>query len=119
MAHTRFLRTTGRFETMDPELGKIFNHGTLHKYLYAQSNPVNLSDPTGRDIFEYLASLGRGVRSVIEGTRIGETSLCYLRFVSDITNLLAVGFNTGIPINQNIAWAYGDLRNCLELASVL
>ena len=26
---------TGRFETMDPELGKIFDPGTLHKYLYA------------------------------------------------------------------------------------
>jgi RHS repeat-associated protein len=85
---------TGRFETADPAPGKIVDPGTLHKYVYAQGDPVNLSDPTGRDILEYLASLGRGARSVIEGTRIGESSLCYLRFVSDITNLLAVGFNT-------------------------
>ncbi len=40
---------TGRFETMDPVLGKIFNPGTLHKYVYARNNPVNRVDPTGRD----------------------------------------------------------------------
>jgi RHS repeat-associated protein len=46
---------TGRFETMDPELGKIFNPGTLHKYLYAQNNPVNAIDPTGKDDIEEYA----------------------------------------------------------------
>jgi RHS repeat-associated protein len=44
---------TGRFETMDPELGKIFNPGTLHKYTYARGNPVNWIDPSGRDSAEY------------------------------------------------------------------
>ena len=112
-------QATGRFETMDPAAGNISDPGTLHKYVYAQDDPVKFTDPTGRDILEYLASLRRAARGVIEGTRIGESALCYLRFVSDVANLLAVGFNTGIPINQNIVWAYGDLRNCLELASLL
>jgi RHS repeat-associated protein len=44
---------TGRFETMDPDLGKIFNPGTLHKYAYAQANPVNRIDPRGLDSAEY------------------------------------------------------------------
>ncbi|MGA7218155.1 MAG: RHS repeat-associated core domain-containing protein, partial [Candidatus Sulfotelmatobacter sp.] len=48
---------TGRFETMDPELGKIFDPGTLHKYVYAQSNPVNRIDPSGRDAPEYVFQL--------------------------------------------------------------
>ncbi len=43
---------TGRFETMDPELGQIFNPATLHKYVYAASNPVNRIDPSGKEIAE-------------------------------------------------------------------
>ncbi len=58
-------QATGRFETMDPgrsqsccalqasQPGNIFYPGTLHKYIYAANNPVNASDPTGRDIGEY------------------------------------------------------------------
>ncbi len=48
---------TGRFETMDPELGKIFDPGTLHKYVYANGNPTNRVDPLGLDAFEYSADL--------------------------------------------------------------
>lgn len=40
---------TGRFETMDPDAGKILDPATLHKYVYARNNPVNAADPTGRD----------------------------------------------------------------------
>jgi uncharacterized protein RhaS with RHS repeats len=43
---------TGRFLAMDPGQGDILNPATLHKYLYAGNNPVNASDPTGRDLFE-------------------------------------------------------------------
>jgi RHS repeat-associated protein len=42
---------TGRFETMDPAAGKIFDPGTLHKYVYTKNNPVNRTDPSG----EFLA----------------------------------------------------------------
>jgi hypothetical protein len=33
----------------DPADGNSFDPKTLHKYLYASGNPVNLGDPTGRD----------------------------------------------------------------------
>ena len=46
-------RATGRFGTMDPEPGKIFSPGSLHKYVCTQNNPVYWIDPTGRDIAEY------------------------------------------------------------------
>jgi RHS repeat-associated protein len=109
---------TGRFETMDPAAGKITDPRTLHTYFYAANNPVNASDPSGRDILEYLSQIGRTARTVIEGTRIGESALCYLKFVSTVSNLAFIGLNTGVPINQNIAWAYEDLGVCLELATV-
>ena len=45
---------TGRFGTMDPYQGDIQNPATLHKYLYAQADPVNRVDPSGlADLFEY------------------------------------------------------------------
>jgi RHS repeat-associated protein len=39
---------TGRFMSRDPLDGWLTNPKTLHKYLYAQGNPVNLADPTGK-----------------------------------------------------------------------
>ncbi|HTB96483.1 MAG TPA: RHS repeat-associated core domain-containing protein [Terracidiphilus sp.] len=39
---------TGRFMSRDPEEGKIRDPRTLHKYLYAISDPVNRRDPSGR-----------------------------------------------------------------------
>jgi len=69
---------TGRFETMDPGRNRaccalhlqqedIFDPRTLHKYVYAANNPVNASDPTGRDIGEegYADSLIAQVRPII------------------------------------------------------
>lgn len=40
---------TGRFMSRDPEDGKPIDPKSLHKYLYANGDPVNLKDPTGRD----------------------------------------------------------------------
>ena len=39
---------TGRFMSRDPEDGIPTDPGTLHKYIYAGGDPVNLIDPTGR-----------------------------------------------------------------------
>jgi RHS repeat-associated protein len=40
---------TGRFMSRDPEEGKAKDPKSLHKYLYAGSNPINWMDPTGRN----------------------------------------------------------------------
>ncbi len=39
---------TGRFLGMDPDLGGLKDPTSLHRYLYAHNNPVNLLDPSGR-----------------------------------------------------------------------
>jgi RHS repeat-associated protein len=45
---------TGRFMSRDPEDGKIKIPATLHKYLYADGDPLNGVDPIGRaDIITY------------------------------------------------------------------
>jgi len=49
---------TGRFLSRDPEDGKILDPATLHKYLYANGDPVNGWDPMGReDMFETAAKI--------------------------------------------------------------
>jgi len=51
---------TGRFMTMDTFEGTQSDPASLHKYLYASANPVNLIDPSGFDI-EFDS--GRGIKA--------------------------------------------------------
>src|SRR6185437_8827563 len=45
---------TGGFMSRDPEQRDLSDLATLHKYLYAGSDPVNYVDPRGREaLFEY------------------------------------------------------------------
>ncbi len=39
---------TGTFLSMDPYDGNIFRPQTLHKYIYANNDPVNMIDPSGQ-----------------------------------------------------------------------
>ena len=39
---------TGRFMTHDPFLGNHFDPATLHRYMYANANPVMYRDPSGQ-----------------------------------------------------------------------
>lgn len=49
-SHARYLNTgTGRFQTMDTYAGDQQDPLSLHKYLYAAENPVNIVDPSGED----------------------------------------------------------------------
>jgi RHS repeat-associated protein len=111
---------TGRFMSRDPEDRNTLDPKMLHKYLYAGGDPVNKIDPKGRGLVEDAFTRVRSfVRTTIEGTRIGESTLCYLRFLSDTVSIVAIGFSYGNVVNQNIADLYGTLRDCLELASLL
>ena len=48
----------GRFLTRDPSSGKVTDPRSLHRYLYAESDPVNRADPTGRNaILEYFTPM--------------------------------------------------------------
>ena len=57
---------TGRFVTMDTFEGNNEDPLSLHKYLYAQDNPVNGSDPSGQfDVGSTVATLDIG--ELVEG----------------------------------------------------
>jgi RHS repeat-associated protein len=82
---------TGRFLSRDPENGFLSIPITLHKYLYAGGNPPNWSDPRGRDIVEYLMTLGaRSVSTVEYLNTIG----CYASIlVTATTTILSEQFD--------------------------
>ncbi len=46
---------TGRLMSRDPNAGTLVDPKTLHKYLYANGDPVNGIDPTGRA--DYIESI--------------------------------------------------------------
>ena len=61
---------TGRFETMDPYEGNVFKPKTLHRYLYAESNPANLIDPSGNDVDEYSFVGWEDIKQTLKGLQI-------------------------------------------------
>ena len=52
---------TGRFLSRDPYDGDAKIPATLHKYLYAGGDPVNASDPSGRDFVDWIYETGMAV----------------------------------------------------------
>jgi RHS repeat-associated protein len=57
---------TGRFLSRDPEDGDIADPATLHKYLYANGDPANLMDSTGREsAYEQGLLIGKIIGRVI------------------------------------------------------
>lgn len=55
---------TGTFTTMDTYAGTLDNPVSLHKYLYANGNPVMYTDPTGN--FSLMeTSVAQGIQATI------------------------------------------------------
>ena len=55
---------TGRFMSRDPEDGNQADPRSLHKYLYAGGDPVNLVDPRGQELFEYARLANKALSTV-------------------------------------------------------
>ena len=106
--------------SLDPLDGQLTDPKSLHKYLYAGGDPTTLQDPTGRGFIEYAwNSFKSAVTTAIEGTRVGETALCLLKFVNDALQVVSIGFYTGIPVNASMAELWEDMQVCLRLAALL
>jgi RHS repeat-associated protein len=96
----------GRFVGMDLVAGLPEFTSTLHKYLYAGSNPVNLTDPSGLFTLPEF-SITTLVNSVIRGM---------VSFVVDKAISLAIGAVTG----QEVAlFETADLLSLIPLGGLL
>jgi len=77
-------QNTGRFNRMDPFAGNNLDPQSLHKYLYANGNPINLIDPSGMMGIGSVIALcvavaivgfliGFGISSMISGIKAKDT----------------------------------------------
>ncbi len=72
---------TGRFMSRDPEDGKLKDPASLHKYLYADGDPINGFDPTGRiDEAEYgVLAMWRATVTTAETVQLGvKIAACFV-----------------------------------------
>ena len=58
--------STGTFISMDTYEGSIYDPDTLHKYLYANGNPVMYTDPSGNMFTLTSAQASMGIQSIID-----------------------------------------------------
>ena len=102
---------TGRFLSRDPEDGKRWEPATLHKYLYADGDPVNGRDPSGRgDVIEFGDSVAWETRKVyIYQKTIGWTARYFLCIDAAVAAINLTGV-TYIPWSQVEA-------GCLDFAN--
>ncbi|MBP5433034.1 polymorphic toxin-type HINT domain-containing protein [Ruminococcus sp.] len=78
--------STGTFTSMDTYQGDIFDPATLHKYLYANSNPVTYNDPTGN--FFTLAEFS--ISSAIDKIMESRTYLKYIEIYNKMRKTLTI-----------------------------
>lgn len=97
---------TGRFITADSYQGRLSDPVSLHKYLYANANPVKYADPSGYMAAEVISTstaiaiIGSSVANAV-ALSIGLNLYEQLRLKDengttiDIGSLLAVAFMSG------------------------
>ncbi|MDR5726685.1 MAG: RHS repeat-associated core domain-containing protein [Terriglobia bacterium] len=76
---------TGRFMSTDPNEGNTFDPKTLHKYLYAGGDPVNMKDPTGRGaMFEYALIAASVIQEVAPELPVIAEATCIMLRITDL-----------------------------------
>jgi RHS repeat-associated protein len=91
--------SNGRFDRLDPASGSVGRPQTLNKYVFGNSDPVDVIDPTGNEGLGGL-SVSMSISSSLRSMNIG--------------TVLRIGFNLMVIAREGIA-AY---NNMLEVAQV-
>jgi len=86
---------TGRFMSRDPENGKANDPQSLHKYLYAGGDPVNMLDPSWRDDEEEEAYIDLNVMSAATQFMLKKIACGIVAYLTKAA--LALGGITGDP----------------------
>ncbi|MBE5945166.1 MAG: RHS repeat-associated core domain-containing protein [Lachnospiraceae bacterium] len=83
--------STGTFISMDTYEGSIYDPDTLHKYLYANGNPVKYSDPTGN----FFSGIGSFMATTIQTTLNNAAQLHVMGVISGVTSSAITTFLGG------------------------
>lgn len=107
--------TPGRFNTLDPFEGNLESPQSLHKYLYTPDDPVNFSDPTGREfsLTGMLSSIRIGLGL------IGQFAGAVLHVGARIAQLAmpVVRIGTGVWVGFSVFNTWYEFRNRLNKSS--
>jgi RHS repeat-associated protein len=99
--------STGRFISMDAYSGSIYDPMSLHKYMYANGNPVMYSDPTG---YMSLASMATSTGIIGILTRAVVSGLCNVAFGRVIASIKSVQDGDYIKDKNDLFEALEDMR---------
>ena len=93
---------TGTFTTMDTYAGTLDNPVSLHKYLYANGNPVMYTDPTGN--FSLMeTSVAQGIQATINTIIAPGWSLQKMLTLANLAvNVVRMGAQLRIPYDKGI-----------------
>lgn len=83
--------STGSFLTMDTYEGSIYEPATLHRYLYANGNPVSYSDPGGH----FAGLIGSMATTAISAVMRNIHTLNVMGLISGVTNAAVTGILGG------------------------
>lgn len=95
--------SAGTFISMDTYEGSIYDPDTLHKYLYANGNPVKYNDPSGNMFDLSSVTIGSTIQSVLRtGLKMSINGV-----LSGITNAAITSFLGGTEEKTNSAFWKG------------
>jgi hypothetical protein len=86
--------STGRFLTEDAYQGSPYDPASLHKYLYANANPIDRVDPSGRFSVGELAQT-MAIQGIISATISGILSYAVNRNLKQALAAAGAGFIIG------------------------
>jgi RHS repeat-associated protein len=113
----------GRFQTLDTFEGNTFKPKSLHKYLYASSDPINKIDPSGHAELSLAGNIGTlSINSTITAiTALSLLSACSLQFaLSDTAAMMGADISAArgpcVSPRRNEKYVYFAHGTSLESA---
>lgn len=97
--------STGTFTSMDSYAGSIYEPATLHRYLYANGNPVSYSDPGGH----FAGLIGSMATTAISAVMRNIHTLNVMGLISGVTNAAVTGILGGSGKDIGSAFIKGYL----------
>ncbi len=109
-------QATGRFTQMDTWMGVNSDPVTLHKYLYANVDPVNMIDPTGNFADLGGLSIAQNQQSTLVTTATISTTRYLIRFSTKLMLSLGAVIPSQISVSTTaLAEARKELETKMEL----
>jgi len=111
----RYMDTsTGRFISQDSYAGSVYDPVSLHKYLYANSNPVMYTDPSGYTAATFVENV-----VVVAINAILEATYCFLSSAAFATGMKLIASITTIAVVSIYTYLITDyiLDNINDVAS--